>query len=54
MQNLKKRGMNFTLVFEAWAHTTKNIFGGGQNDKVYDPLKPYNLHFQFALTLLFA
>ena len=30
----KKGGMNFTLVFEAWAHNTRNSFSGGQNDEV--------------------
>ena len=46
MQDLKK-GMNFTLVIEALAHNTRNIFSGGQNDEVLtqDPLKPYNLHY---------
>ena len=34
MQDLKKRGMNFTLVIEALAHSTRNIFSGGQNDEV--------------------
>ena len=37
MQDLKKRGMNSTLVFEAWAHNTRNIFSGGQNDEVLTP-----------------
>ena len=30
----KKGRMNFTLVFEAWAHNTRNSFSGGQNDEV--------------------
>ena len=30
----KKGGMNFTLVFEAWAHNTRNSFSGVQNDEV--------------------
>ena len=31
----KKRGMNFTLFFEDWAHSTRNIFseGGGGGAK---------------------
>ena len=34
MQDLKERGMNFTLVIEALAHNTRNIYSGGQNDEV--------------------
>ena len=40
MQDLKKRGMNFILNFEAWAHNTRNIFSGGQNDEVHTPGPP--------------
>ena len=39
MQDLKK-GMNFTLVIEALAHNTRNIFSGGQNDEVLTPGSP--------------
>ena len=30
----KEIGMNFTFFFEAWAHNTRNILNGGQNDEV--------------------
>ena len=36
----KKRGMNFTLVIEAFAHNTRNIFSGEQNDEVLTPGSP--------------
>ena len=36
----KKRAMNFTLVIEALAHNTRNIFSGGQNDEVLTPGSP--------------
>ena len=46
----KKGGMNFTLVFEAWAHNTRNSFSGGQNDEVLKLGSPYiTLQFTFLI-----
>ena len=38
----KKGGINFTLVFEAWAHNTRNSFSGVQDDEVLNPRIPLN------------
>ena len=45
----KKGGMNFTLVFEAWAHNTRNSFSGGQNDEVLTLGSPSTLQFTFLI-----